>query len=138
MLIQIGLGSLVILLTIFVEAIFIGIAIFMLGRLGTRLREGRKALRQVVTLACVVSWLLLALSAAIWIWAGVLLALGQFADIETALYFSIVSFTTLGYGDVILGKEWRLLSGMMATNGLLLFSVTTAFLLELVSRLRSS
>jgi hypothetical protein len=43
---------------------------------------------------------------------------------EEALYFLIVTFTTVGYGDITLGaEEWRLLSGTEALNGVLLARV---------------
>jgi hypothetical protein len=55
-----------------------------------------------------------------------------FDRLEPALYFSIVSFTTLGYGDIILGEDWRLLAGMTATNGLIMIGLFTAFLVEIL------
>ncbi|MEM9736953.1 MAG: ion channel, partial [Pseudomonadota bacterium] len=51
-----------------------------------------------------------------------------------ALYFSVVAFTTLGFGDVLLPQEWRLLAGLSAANGLLIFGVSTAFLVEVFRR----
>ena len=55
-------------------------------------------------------------------------------DFETALYFSFVTFTTLGYGDITLSEGWRLLSGIEALNGLLLVGWTTALLFAIVQR----
>jgi voltage-gated potassium channel Kch len=51
-----------------------------------------------------------------------------------AFYFSLVTFTTLGYGDITLGPEWRILSGIEAMNGILLFGWTTALLFSVVQR----
>lgn len=82
--------------------------------------------------------MLAALSAAVWIWALAFLYVGEFQTAEEAVYFSIVSFTTLGFGDVIISKEWRLLSGMLAANGFLLFSLATAFLIDFLERIRDS
>lgn len=79
-------------------------------------------------------WLLAALSIAIWIWAGFFQLLGCFESLEESLYFSMVSFTTLGFGDVTLPSEWRILSGMIAANGLVLFGLNTAFLIEVLHR----
>lgn len=45
-----------------------------------------------------------------------------------------VTFTTLGYGDIVLGPEWRLLSGIEAINGIVLFGWSTAFLFAIVQR----
>ena len=69
-----------------------------------------------------------------WCWAFVYLALGEFATIEDALYFSVVTSTTLGYGDVVLSDGWRLLSTFEAMGGLILFAVSAAYLLALLKR----
>ena len=70
-----------------------------------------------------------------WTWAYVYMYLGEFTDLERALYFSVVTSTTLGYGDITLSPEWQLLSTFEAMGGLLLFGVSTAFLFALVLRL---
>ncbi len=56
-------------------------------------------------------------------------------DLETALYFSTASFTTIGYGDVVLGPQWRLVSAIEGANGLMLFGWSTAFLTTTTSQL---
>jgi hypothetical protein len=70
----------------------------------------------------------------VWIWAVVYSLIGVFDSFEPALYFSLISFTTLGYGDITLGPDWRLLSGVTAANGFLAFGWSTAFMIELVRR----
>ncbi|MEK7264622.1 MAG: ion channel [Pseudomonadota bacterium] len=72
----------------------------------------------------------------IWGWAEMLIRLEAFASFEEALYFSSVAYTTLGFGDVLLPFEWRLLSGAISADGLLLFGLSAAFLLETAARLR--
>lgn len=136
MLAQLLIGSALICLTIIVQAVFIGAATACLTRAGKWFLNGHMIMKLVMSLTVVVLWMLLGLSIGVWIWAGAFLLLGQFGDLETSVYFSIVSFTTLGFGDIIIGKEWRLLSGLIAANGLILFSLTTAFLIEFIVRLR--
>ena len=80
--------------------------------------------------------LLASISLCVWLWALCLLWLGVFQDPETSVYFALVSFTTLGFGDIVLEKQWRILSGMMAANGLLIFGLTTAVLVDFLSRFR--
>jgi hypothetical protein len=41
-----------------------------------------------------------------------------FGTLEGAVYFSIVAYTTLGFGDILLPLDWRLLGGMASANGL--------------------
>jgi len=53
---------------------------------------------------------------------------------EDAVYFSLVTFTTLGYGDVTLDERWRILSGAEAVNGILLAGWSTALLFTVVQR----
>ncbi|WP_095590103.1 ion channel [Actibacterium ureilyticum] len=74
---------------------------------------------------------------AVWTWAIAFLMLGVFNDIEHATYFSIVAFTTLGYGDIILPLEWRILGGMTAANGLMNMGLYTGMLVEVLRRVRS-
>ena len=79
---------------------------------------------------------MLAHTIGVWVWAATFRILDIFHELEPALYFAIVAFTTLGFGDVLLPQEWRILSGLSAANGLLIFGVSTAFLVEFFSRLR--
>ena len=57
---------------------------------------------------------------------------------KDALYFSVVTSTTLGYGDMLLSERWRLLSTFEAMGGLILFGVSTAYLLALLRRFLDS
>jgi voltage-gated potassium channel len=55
--------------------------------------------------------------------------------LEAAVYFSAVTFTTVGYGDITLsGEQWRLLTGIEALNGVLLLGWSTALLYAVVHR----
>jgi hypothetical protein len=67
-------------------------------------------------------------------WAAVYLMGGAFQEIETALYFSTVTFTTLGYGDVLLAENWRLVAAFEAANGIIIFGLTTAVVVATVQR----
>jgi len=68
------------------------------------------------------------------VWAGVYLLVGAFEKMETALYFSMVTFTTLGYGDVVLDERWRLMAAFEAANGIIIFGLTTAVVIAVVQR----
>jgi hypothetical protein len=85
----------------------------------------------------VVIGLMAILTAEMWLYAVVYLAIGALGDLETAVYFSITSFTTLGFGDVVLDRKWRLLGAIEGANGLLLFGWSTAFLFDIIRRLRT-
>lgn len=79
-----------------------------------------------------VFWVLLAMTVETWLWAIVLLIADTVNSIETAVYFALVCFTTLGFGDIILKEEWRILSAMIAVNGMLIFGWSTAFMFEVM------
>ena len=57
-----------------------------------------------------------------------------FASFEEAVYFSTVTFTTLGYGDIVLEGRWKMLSACQAMTGLLVFGWSTALLFAVVQR----
>ena len=81
-------------------------------------------------------WILGVITIGVWLWALAYWAIGALPDLEHSVYFSLVSFTTLGFGDVLLEKEWRILSGMEAANGFLSFGLLTALLVETLRQVR--
>lgn len=69
------------------------------------------------------------------IWAGLFQAIGEFADFETAFYHSVVNFTSLGYGDIVMSEHWRLLGALEAANGVLMFGLTTGGMMSIMTSL---
>jgi len=67
------------------------------------------------------------------IWAMFYYTQELFSDFETSLYFSMVSFTTIGYGDVLLPRNWRLLGVIEGFSGVLLCGLSTAFIFAVVN-----
>ncbi|CUH41619.1 ion channel [Ruegeria atlantica] len=70
----------------------------------------------------------------VWIWAIVWVFGDVLPDWNTALYFSLVSFTTLGYGDIVLGEDLRIFGTFAAVTGLLAFGLSTAYMVALMTR----
>ena len=66
------------------------------------------------------------LQIALWGWLFVLI--GEFEDLYPAIYHSAVNFTSLGYGDVVMNQEWKLLGPLEAANGVLMMALTAATL----------
>ena len=66
------------------------------------------------------------------LWALLYFIAGQTNTVQEALYFSIVTATTLGYGDITLQGDWRIVVSWQAMSGLLLFGASTAALFQLV------
>ena len=69
------------------------------------------------------------------IWAAFYSWNGLFHDFETSLYFSLSSYTTAGYGEVLLPRSWRLLGTIEAISGVLLCGLSAAFLFAIVNAL---
>jgi hypothetical protein len=129
------IGSAMIIATVLVECLFIAAAISMLKRAGPWLVTRGPFLRRLLALGGLTLWLLGAITVCLWLWAGLFLFLGEFDSLREALYFATVSGTTVGYGDLVLSERWYLLGGLLAANGLVLFSLNTAFLFEVLRRL---
>ena len=70
----------------------------------------------------------------IWIWAFCYLWFEAMQGLEPALYFSLSNYTTLGYGDLLLGEELRLFGAFASVNGMLIFGVSTAYLVGIIGR----
>ncbi len=56
-------------------------------------------------------------------------------DLHSAFYFSSVTYTTVGYGDIVLPREWRLVGGIEALTGILMCGWSTAFFFLIISRI---
>jgi voltage-gated potassium channel len=69
------------------------------------------------------------------IWAAVFTAIGVFPAFEASLYYSLMSFTTVGYGDVVPPESWRLLGPVEATVGVLMLGWSTGIIVAAVQRI---
>lgn len=94
-------------------------------------------LRQCLLLITAVLGIVFLHTVEIWSYAVVYELLGATKGFEPALYFSTVSFTSLGYGDIVLDPRWRVFGAIEAANGLILFGWSTAFLISLMGKLRT-
>jgi voltage-gated potassium channel len=69
------------------------------------------------------------------IWAGFYAIWAGLKDFESALYFSIATYVTIGYGDVVLPVGWRLVGAIEGVTGVLTFGWSTGVLFAVASRL---
>ncbi len=136
MLVQIMTGSMLLVVNITLAAVAAMILEVIFTRIhGWLLREPHRP-KLVLLVAGVSVWLLGVITSGVWIWALAYHALGVFATLEEAVYFSIVCFTTLGLGDVILPQDWRILAGMEAANGFVNFGLLCALFIEALRQIR--
>ena len=124
-------------LSVFVCACFIALASRALERWLGAIAAVGPILRTELALTVLSLWLLIGVTVGLVVWAVILLALGEFETYREALYFASVSATTLGFGDELLSERWKLLSGVLAANGLILFGLNSAFLFDALGRMRA-
>ena len=138
MFIQLLIGSALMILSILIAGVsFWAMEVFLVRfRPFLSRKPHRPKLGLILALAAI--WILGQITAGVWMWAAALMALDVFDTLETSVYFSLVAFTTLGFGDILLPEEWRLLGGMAAANGLLNMGLLTALLVEALRVVRNS
>ncbi len=71
----------------------------------------------------------------IMLWGGLFLWLGEFEQAYDAIYHSAVNFTSLGYGDIVMSRERRLLGPLEAVNGVLMLGMSAATLMAIVQHM---
>jgi voltage-gated potassium channel len=97
--------------------------------------ESRSAPRRVGLLLRLFVWIVLLHVIQVGLWAAVFWQTRQLPTVEAAIYFSLVTYTTIGFGDVVLGPGWRVLAGIEGLTGLLLVGWSTAFVFAVVNRM---
>ncbi|MBK1634614.1 ion channel [Rhodovulum adriaticum] len=137
MLLQIGIGTGLILATILIAAGAFWLAETLVTLANPWLIRRPHPPKLALVLIAAVLMVLGVMTASVWIWALAFVGVGVFQTLEPAAYFSLVAFTTLGFGDILLPIEWRILGGMAAANGLLNIGLYTALMVEILRRVRS-
>jgi MFS family permease len=134
---NLGLASAMVVLTVIIHFLGLLLLIRLMERHGRRVDHWHRVARQSVLLVVALLGIVFLHTLEIWAYAALYMGLGVLDGLEPALYFSTVSFTSLGYGDIVLGPEWRILGAIEAANGLILFGWSTAFLISLMGKLRA-
>jgi voltage-gated potassium channel Kch len=137
MLSNIAIGAILIFFTTAVHAGGMHLALRSI-RLQVTGVESRLHLNRVLRVGRVVLIMYLVAIVEVLIWSAAYLTLGSIEGFEKAIYFSAVTFTTLGYGDVVLDGSRRLLSAIEAVNGIIMFGWSTAIVIAAVQRVYSN
>jgi hypothetical protein len=69
------------------------------------------------------------------VWGILFVWLGEFDELYEAVYHSAVNFASLGYGDIVMSKPWKLLGPLEAVNGVLMVGMTAAALMVILQQL---
>ena len=97
-------------------------------------RLHRHSLGKTVAMVTTVLGLFAVHTVEVWIWAFAHLSTGGFSGLEDAVYFSTVTFSTLGYGDIIPAPGWRVFAALEAMNGFVLIGWSIAYLVAASTR----
>ena len=134
--IAVGLGMVVV--TTIIHALFMMAGQrFVLWRMA-RYGPLRGGLSKAGLVSGLTAWQFVAVITEVLIWALLYLfnpSVTVLPDLETAFYFSMATFTTVGYGDVVLEGSWRILASLQAANGMIIFGWTTALIFAYIQRI---
>ncbi|MDX1581163.1 MAG: potassium channel family protein [Alphaproteobacteria bacterium] len=134
---QIAISAAGIAVTLMIHATMILSSVPVLKKFGSWSHQGRVLVRQIIVLTGLLLWIMLAHLLEVLVWAGLFIMVDALQTMEEALYFSLVCFTTLGFGELTLEQDWRLLSAFAGANGFLLFSLSAAFLFEFFAKFQT-
>jgi hypothetical protein len=87
---------------------------------------------------CVAAWIVVLHVAEITMWSLVYVWGDAIEGIQSAAYFSVATYTTTGYGDLVLPTDFRLAGGVEALTGILMCGWSTGFFFAIVSRMFTS
>lgn len=133
MLLNLLVGIPVMVLCLVIQAVFVAFGLRPYVRHMREKGAHASIVRNTLLLSLVMLVMLLGNFVQMGIWGGLFLLLGEFEDLATAVYHSGVNFATLGYGDMVMSEDWRLLGPLEAANGILMFGVSSAVMTATVS-----
>ena len=137
MLEQIAVGLGMVMVTTMIHASFMVAGENILSWRSARHGRTKHNLIRALDVSLLTAWMFLAVVTEALIWAQVYLwnpFITTLPDIETALYFSMVTFTSVGYGDIVLEGSWRMLASIQGANGVIIFGWTTALIFSYIQR----
>lgn len=134
MLVRLLIAAGLIVATVAIQAVFMSAGLRVFRRAEARHPAYLRRYATLVTVVWIV-YLLVPVLLDVALWALFFTAFGILPSFEDAAYFSTVTFTTVGYGDIVLGKEWRQVAVFEAVNGWIIFGWATALIMAVIQRL---
>ena len=132
---NLSIGCVTIAVCMIIQCIIVGLLVATL----LYLEKIRFIKRTFVGLSALLLFIMLAMLAGnllqMAVWAALFVTCGEFQTFDAAFYHSVVNFTSLGYGDVVMSEERRLLGALEAVNGVMMFGLITAFLFAIIYEL---
>lgn len=135
-LVQLGIASVMVFATVLIHFIGLSALLVVVRRYHGHANHLRKAIGDAIAILGAAIGLFALHSAEIWLYAALYWQRDVFTSFEQGLYFSTSTYATIGYGDLVLPLESRLIGAIEGANGILLFGWSTAFLFSVVDRMK--
>ncbi|SLN09892.1 ion channel [Ruegeria meonggei] len=130
---QIVWGSIYLGICFIIEIIFLTWCTQVIRVMSLRLEQSKKFLTIAAPICISLVFIVTIHTFQVWLWAIVWVLGDVLPDWNSALYFSLVTFTTLGYGDIVLGEQLRIFGAFASVTGLLSFGLSTAFMVAVMT-----
>ncbi|MEI7931558.1 MAG: ion channel [Alphaproteobacteria bacterium] len=137
LIVQLIVATGMVVVTVLIHLAGLGILIMLMRFHGERFSTSKAIFNQLVAIIGVAFGLFALHTIEIWSYAVVHDLLRATPDFESALYFSTVTYATIGYGDLTLTRPWRILGAIEGADGILLMEWSTAFFVSVVARMRT-
>ena len=132
---QIFWGSVTLGLCFAVEIALLVFCNVWLEKLSRKMKRRSVVIRAGTLIAFALGAIVLAHTIQVWMWAGTWVLWDVMPDWNSAIYFSLVTYTTLGYGDIVLGPDLRIFAAFAAVTVLLAFGLSTSYLVAMMTRM---
>jgi hypothetical protein len=136
LLVQLEIATVLVAITVLVHLIGLAVLLAILRRHRHVSGQVQSALVNTLAILLGAFGLFVLHSIEMWMWAGLYEMIGAFSSLENALYFSITTYVTVGYGDVVLPPGDRIIGAIEAASGIILIGWSTAFFFSIVDRLK--
>ncbi|WP_026187254.1 potassium channel family protein [Ensifer sp. BR816] len=134
MIFRLALACCLIAATVVIQAFFMSAGLGAFRRAERQRGELLIRYPTFVTVAWVI-YLIVPILIDVSLWAGFYYFSKALPSYDDAFYFSTVTFTTVGYGDIVLGEDWRQVATFEAINGWIIFGWATALMMAVIQRL---
>ena len=136
MLHQLLLGSAITLISLTGASLVWGVLNEVLVRMEPWLQRSPNPGKSLLVVFMAVIATMTMMTLGVWLWGIIFAQMQVFSTLEEAVYYSLVAYTTLGLGDVVIPQDLRLLGGMTAANGFMMFGLMTAMLTDTLRHIR--
>jgi hypothetical protein len=123
-------------LTVLIHFIGLSVLLALIGRYGPGAGRARNIMGNAIAILGAAFGLFALHGLEIWSYALLYWGTAAFGSFEAALYFSTSTYATIGYGDLVLPANSRLIGAIEGANGIILLGWSTAFFFAVVDRMK--